>query len=549
LGELGEGGMAKVYRAHDPSFDREVALKVLPREFLHHKTFQKRFELEAKTIASLEHEHIVPVYDFGQEDGQPFIVMRYMRGGSLADRLDKGPLTPAETSTMLVELADALDLAHRAGVVHRDLKPANILFDAVGKPFLSDFGIVKIAEETSTFTGSGVVGTPAYMSPEQVEGEGRLDGRSDIYALGVIAFEMLSGKRPYTADTPMRLAMKHVLEPVPDVRTFRKNLPASVAQVLQKTLQKSPKDRYASAREFANALKQAVDTPAAPPTKVLDEEGGAEPVAKKRRGRGWRVVAGFLAAAAVCVTSAVLLLPLLPGRDATPTASVALQGPTASQSLGSGGATQRPVIETDSDESSAAADKTPTPQPEVYFPLSDCAASRTHSGDLVYIAPGGGRNAIRSEPNTRPTDNVIGHAEENEAMIVVGGPECNFGWLLWEVITENGVQGWTPESDGNELWFEPHSTYRACPSGIESALSAGERAYVSPYPDTANIVRSAPGSSAQEVGRINPGQTVEILDGPECSSGLTWWLVALPNGTEGWTAEGRGNERWLLPER
>jgi serine/threonine-protein kinase len=168
---LGRGGMATVHLAHDPRFKREVALKVLPREFLHDPTFHARFEREAQTIAAIEHPAIVPVYDFGEQEGQPFLVMRYMPGGSLADRLSQGPLTIAETAEVMKRLAPALDIAHEKGIIHRDLKPGNILFDQYGEAYLSDFGIVKLAQATTTFTGSSVIGTPAYMSPEQVHGD------------------------------------------------------------------------------------------------------------------------------------------------------------------------------------------------------------------------------------------------------------------------------------------------------------------------------------------------------------------------------------------
>ena len=207
--ELGRGGMATVYQAYDPRFEREVAIKVLPREMLHDPQFRTRFEREAKTIAMLEHPSIVPVYDFGEEDGQPYFVMRYMTGGSLSDRLKRGPVPVAEAASLFQRLAPALDEAHIKGIVHRDLKPGNILFDQYGDPYISDFGIAKLAQSQTNVTGSAIVGTPAYMSPEQAQGE-TIDGRSDIYGMGVILFEMLSGRQPYQGDTPMSVVVKHI---------------------------------------------------------------------------------------------------------------------------------------------------------------------------------------------------------------------------------------------------------------------------------------------------------------------------------------------------
>src|SRR5574341_1685634 len=183
--ELGRGGMATVYHALDPRFEREVAIKVLPREFLHDPRFRARFEREARAIAALQHPAIVPVHDFGEQDGQPYLVMRYMPGGSLADRIQRGPLSLSEAARILSHLAPALDAAHRRGLIHRDLKPGNILFDEYDNPYLSDFGIVKIVEESAHLTGTGgLVGTPAYMSPEQAGGGREVDYRSDLVRAG-----------------------------------------------------------------------------------------------------------------------------------------------------------------------------------------------------------------------------------------------------------------------------------------------------------------------------------------------------------------------------
>lgn len=255
IADLGEGGMATVYRAYDPRFRREVALKILPAAFLDDPAFHARFEREAQTIAALEHQAIVPVYDFGEADGQPYLVMRLMTGGSLADRLEGSPLSLPEITRIFSRLAPALDAAHRHGIIHRDLKPANILFDQYDEPYLADFGIAKWASQgdtTKALTGTGAtVGTPAYMSPEQVQGQD-LDGRSDVYALGVILFEMLTGKRPYEATTPMALAIKHVTDPVPVLRA--QNLPPTCQMVINRAMAKNPEARYNNAAALTQEL-------------------------------------------------------------------------------------------------------------------------------------------------------------------------------------------------------------------------------------------------------------------------------------------------------
>lgn len=256
--ELGQGGMAIVYLARDPYVKRQVAIKVLPKQFTFDPQFRARFQREAEVIATLEHPSIVPVYDFGEHEDQPFIVMRYMSAGTLSDRLTKGSLPIAEITTLFQRIGSAMDYAHKAGVVHRDIKPGNILFDAQGEACLSDFGIAKMAQSSSAFTGTGtMVGTPAYMSPEQAKGEKNIDGRSDIYSLGVILFESLSGQLPFNADTPMGAAVAHINQPVPSLLELQPDLPPKFENVILKALDKDPSKRYQTASELAQAIKNA----------------------------------------------------------------------------------------------------------------------------------------------------------------------------------------------------------------------------------------------------------------------------------------------------
>jgi serine/threonine-protein kinase len=251
--ELGQGGMAAVYRAYDPLFEREVALKILKRKLLNDPQVREGFERETKIIAKLEHAAIVPVYDVGRDNDQLFFVMRYMTGGSLSERIQNKLLSLAEMTHILQRVAAALDYAHDKGVVHRDLKPGNILFDEYDNAYISDFGIAKLVRATTKLTSSGIIGTPTHMSPEQARGE-EVDGRSDVYSLGVILFEMLSGKIPFEATTPLGMALQHATYPVPHILEVNPNLPAGMEAVIEKVMAKERGERYTSGAELVNAF-------------------------------------------------------------------------------------------------------------------------------------------------------------------------------------------------------------------------------------------------------------------------------------------------------
>ncbi len=257
--EIGRGGMATVYRAHQLSMNRDVALKVLPLQYLNQPTSLDRFKLEASIVARLEHRAIVPVHDYGEFERIPYLVMRYMDGGSVDDLLATGPILPERTLQIVLQIAPALDYAHRQGVLHRDLKPSNILLDANGDAYLTDFGIARIlGQNTRPLTASGVVGTPSYMSPEQAQGHD-LDGRSDVYALGVVLFEMLTSTRPFEGDTPYTVAVKHVTERPPSPCAINPALSRAVENVLLKALEKKRENRYMTATALAEALKHAIE--------------------------------------------------------------------------------------------------------------------------------------------------------------------------------------------------------------------------------------------------------------------------------------------------
>ena len=255
---LGEGGMAAVYKAYQPAMERYVAIKVLPRHMASSEEFTARFRREARMLAQLQHPHILPVFDYGEADGYPYIVMTFIPSGTLAELLHKQRLPLAQVRRIMTQIGDALSYAHTRGMIHRDIKPSNVLIDERGNCLLTDFGLARMAEASTNLTTSGaVMGTPAYMSPEQGAGS-NIDHRSDIYSLGIVLYEMVTGRVPYTAETPVAVVFKHIQDPLPSVRKFNPNVPESVELILLKALAKSPNDRYQTAEDFVHALQTAV---------------------------------------------------------------------------------------------------------------------------------------------------------------------------------------------------------------------------------------------------------------------------------------------------
>ncbi len=298
--KLGEGGMAVVYKGYQQSLNRHVAIKVLRQELAQDEEFVTRFRREALAVADLSHPNILQIYDAGFVQGLYYIVMAYVDGGSLRELIGHGALEPDYALSIAAQVADALHHAHQRGIVHRDVKPNNILLSRDGRPLLSDFGIAKALHDSSGLTRTGMsIGTPEYMAPEQIQGQ-KVDGRTDIYALGIVLYEMLAGWAPFSSSTPVAALYKQVNEPPAPLRQVNINIPAWIEAVVNKALAKSPLERYQQASEFADALRQRpipehVPVPVRTPTPAKAPRAVPE---RKRRG----------AAVPVLIAGIVLLL-------------------------------------------------------------------------------------------------------------------------------------------------------------------------------------------------------------------------------------------------
>jgi serine/threonine protein kinase len=460
-GELGTGGMAEVYRAYDPEFDRVVALKILRREMLDDTRLRDRFWRETRIIARLEHEGIVPVYDMGRTvQNHLFFVMRLMTGGTLAQRMQNGPLSTDQIIRIISRIAPALDEAHKRGIIHRDLKPANILFDEQDNAYISDFGLAKSLNATAEAPSdsSGIVGTPRYMSPEQGWAE-KVDARSDLYSLGVIVFEMLIGKTNFDNITPHGMAFREPTTTFPRLLDVNPNLPPDVQPVMEKALARNRDQRYPTATEFANALAAALNAVIIPPTSVSPPP----------RFSPWFLLAGG---------SALLLLVILAVWGAPKLFSLPIITPTKTFTV--------TVTQTATTTPTATATSTPTVPPTATpIPLPVIGGAdriAMTSNDEVYLLNVDGSNL---QPLTRtelPKRDLQWLSDSSKLLYVEG--KC-----VYTIDVESSSR--EPEelvcfTDANFAGF------RVSPDGKRVAISIADRLLLLPFePETLSSVSSA----------------------------------------------------------
>lgn len=407
-GPLGEGGMAAIYRAFHAGTDRDVALKVLPRQLGEEPQFAARFEREARLVAQLQHPHIVPVFDFGQAQGFSYIVMPLVKGGTLVDEMQGQPVALARIRQIITQVGGALEYAHQRGMIHRDVKPRNILIDETGNCLLSDFGLARMTEPAAALTTSGtIMGTPAYMSPEQGAGE-PLDNRTDIYSLGIILYELATGRVPFRAETPIAVILKHIQDPLPSARALNPELPAALEAVLARALAKRPDNRFQTAADFVHAVQAALPEPATPPAGArplagfaLGRRAGpsasqAVTVPDQTRAAGWPASRGLLLALLAVLIAGLGLSAWLTGWNPlaiaaatpTPTASSTLTRPPTLTRTATASRTARPTqtatLEfTPTPAPTATPPQTPAPRPVVNFPCEESLIKfKVWEGDL-----------------------------------------------------------------------------------------------------------------------------------------------------------------------
>jgi serine/threonine protein kinase len=495
--ELSDTGRTRVIHGHEESFDGDVAIKFLPRDTFSDHDVRITFEREVQAIALLEHPAIVPIYDLGTWDGQPYIVMRYIAGGTLADRLAEGPLTLEETAYIIDRVASALDAAHEKGIVHRDLKPSNILFDAGGQAYLSDFSMAGQNPARPAATMSYLSGSPAYMSPEQIYGASDLTWQSDIYSLGVLLYTMLTGQPPYEASSAIKTAVHNASAPPPDLLAANADLPQGFQAVIEKAMAKEPQDRYEWASYLAYDVAALVEDPSATPAFDGGAAAAAQKEARSRRRRKlfrWSlVVLGGMILAGV---GGGILLKITGSSRNQPAALAVVSSPTLTSTL--------------------APSTTPLPTQTAALPPANLISSPTSSPTPTH-SPAPNRTATRKPSDTPlPSRTATAGPSSTPSPLILGGAD------KIAFLNENDI--WMANLDGTEL--------------VQLATDKNPKNYLQWTPDGSALTYWSNGCywmfpvDSEQTQKIGCFEDFEIS--PDLSKVIVGSTVTLPNKNKGW---------------
>jgi serine/threonine protein kinase len=527
--QIGRGGMASVYKAYHPGLDRYVAIKLMHAFLVDEEGFAERFRREAQSVARLRHPNIVQMYDFDVEGDTSYMVMEFLQGPSLKHRLAEleaqgGWLTLEEAAQIVRGVGEALDYAHRNGMVHRDVKPANIMLTDDGGAILTDFGIVKMLSAATQLTASGaLIGTPAYMSPEQTTGLVG-DERTDIYSLGIVLYQLATGRLPYDADTPMAIVLKHLNAPLPIPTMLNPDIPEGVERVILKSLAKNPDDRYQTVRDMLDhldsamrgervpAVDRAITTASQPITGSPTLTGKQLPAGTtppRRPTPFWAVGSAALLLVAILVGGFALFGRTSPTPTPTPTTAVALAPPTSSPTIT---ATETPR---------------PTNTPDV---AATNSAATVVAAALTVGAPT--RTAIPTPTNT-PTPTSTHAPTPTPTATATPTPEptvtpdltvaalaaCNFDAKLEEHVTAPLGAYFAPGAQFRKTWRLSNSGDCPWPAGTVLVFVSGDQFGADDELDVKPVV---------------PGETIEVslaFDAPRAIgffSGV--WRLKLPDG-------------------
>lgn len=538
---LGQGGMSAVYRATDPNLRRTVAIKLIHSHLAADPEFVRRFEEEAAAVARLRHPNIIQVFDFNHDGSTYYMVLEFLPGHTLLDRLEQANqqhqlLSLAETANIMIPLCEAVAYAHEQGMIHRDLKPANVMINPQGQPILMDFGIAKIVGGAGLTATGGVIGTVAYMSPEQIRGQ-KPDHRADIYALGIILYQMISGRLPFQGENTAATMMQHLSAPVPDVRQFNQAIPPALVAIVQKSLAKEPAQRYQSAGEMAAALKQlsgdaaATRFTSAPTTLPNQQRPATGPIQTRPQTGATRSTTGMVApstgstptpakrpawmipaAAAlgllillVCIVAAVLAgQQLLGDKTPTPTATTffVASAPTSASTEAPAVAGEAETTEEVADSAAASATTTPPPT-ATPRPVATATVPTPTTEPPTLIPTNTSAPTVASSPTSVPTAIATqGLRAEITNITIANG----------QYVVEFQVFGYFSDTSSTHVHFF-WNTIAPDQAGVP-ASPGNWKLYGSPSPFTGYAVTEKPSGATQMCILVaNPNHSVQLGTG------------------------------------